>query len=122
MSPLTANHRTKSAEPGLAADANSAERQRIAKAIDQAQRAQAGLLLASIGAERVAPEQDTATKTTVEQTQPFKAHPYLLPRGAPPQLVSQAMEQALAKYQSTLQQRNTATTAASPRATPTPIQ
>lgn len=98
----------------------AAERQRIAQSIDRARQAQAGLLLANVAAERQSSKQATETKSeptdalAVSQVQPFRSHPYLLPRGAPPELVSRAMEQALAKYQATLQQRATPAPVAAP--------
>lgn len=110
VSPLTAVHRTQAAEQAQPDPA--ADRQRIAQSIERAQKAQAGLLLANVGADKPAATQapteknETADAAAEVQNQPFKPHPYLLPRGAPPEMVSRAMEQALAKYQTTLQQRN----------------
>ena len=117
VSPMTAVHRVHSRpahslkEQSVTAE-RSAENLRIAKAIEQAQQAQAGLLLANLGAEtNLGAEskdqpRNAGNLIALQQAQPFKAHPYLLPRGAPPQLISRAMEQALAKYQATLQQRS----------------
>ncbi|MDA0651651.1 MAG: hypothetical protein O3C49_00045 [Proteobacteria bacterium] len=124
VSPLTAIHRPRSRQPQLQHGIvdRSAENQRIAKAIEQAQRAQAGLLLANLEADKTEKPIDTADKAPIQQIQPFKSHPYMLPRGAPPQLIGRAMEQALAKYQTTLQQRSGAITAATPRSAPAPIQ
>jgi len=122
VAPLSAVHRVNTRQPQTSTANHAAESQRIAAAINQAQRAQAGLLLASLGADRVDQTDESGDKTTAKQIQPFKAHPYLLPRGAPPQLISRAMEQALAKYQTTLQQRGAATTAASPRSVPAPVR
>jgi hypothetical protein len=118
VSPLTAVHRPLSRQPQQQLQHGiidrSAENQRIASAIEQAQRAQAGLLLANLEADRTEKPIDTSDKALTQQIQPFKSHPYMLPRGAPPQLISRAMEQALAKYQTTLQQRSGAITAATP--------
>lgn len=107
VSPLASVHRVHSRHPNpVTADRNE-ENERIAKAVEQAQRAQAGLLLASLGIEPEAAGQVNERGSAIAaQPQPFRAHPYLLPRGAPPQLVSRAMEYALAKYQATIQQRN----------------
>ncbi len=122
VAPMTAVHRVNSRQLQPVTADRSAESQRIAEAIEQAQRAQAALLLANLGADRADQPRDAGNRTTAQQVQPFKAHPYLLPRGAPPQLISRAMEQALAKYQTALQQRSGATTAASPRSTPVPVR
>ncbi len=127
VAPMTAVHRVHSRQvhsrlvQPVATD-RGAESQRIAKAIEQAQRAQAGLLLANLGAESADQPRDAGNRTTAQHVQPFKAHPYLLPRGAPSQLISRAMEQALAKYQTTLQQRSGAIMAAAPRTTPAPVR
>lgn len=99
-----------------ASDADAAaERRRIAQSIEQAQRAQATLLLASLGAERptsTADESDDGKTplagTAAPEPQPFRPHPYLLPPGASPEMVNRAMERALDRYQATLQQRNAA--------------
>ena len=119
------------AAPQAAVD-SAAERQRLAQAIEHARRAQAGLLLASIEADREAAgaslagesesEDGSAGRAETDPAQPFRSHPYMLPPGAPPQLVSRAMEQALLRYQALLQQRNAAATAAAPRATPAPVR
>ncbi len=122
VAPMTAVHRVHSRQAQPVTADRGAESQRIAEAIEQAQRAQAALLLANLGADRADQPRDAGNRTTAQQVQPFKAHPYLLPRGAPPQLISRAMEQALAKYQTALQQRSGATTAASPRSTPVPVR
>jgi hypothetical protein len=115
VSPLTAIHRVHSQpQPTLSSAATSeqnAESQRIAKAIELAQRAQAGLLLASLGAVGSDKPQDNTDRAALQPAQPFEAHPYMLPRGAPPQQISRAMEQALAKYQLTLQRQATPTNA-----------
>ena len=89
---------------GAAAD-DRAERRRIAGAIEQARRAQAGLLLANLGAENALQANSGKERPPIQENQPFRNHPYLLPRGAPAQLISRAMEQALAKYQATRQQQ-----------------
>jgi hypothetical protein len=127
VAPLTAVHRVHSrpahvqqAQP-VTAD-REAESQRIAKAIELAQRSQAGLLLASLGADSAEQPRDAGDRRSPQPVQPFKAHPYLLPRGAPPQLISRAMEQAMAKYQATLQQRSGAINAAPAGPTLAPIQ
>lgn len=118
VSPLAAVHRTQAAEqarPDL-----DAERQRIAEAIQRAQQAQTGLLLANVGADKppaseaIAKNAAPTNEAEKAQGQPFRSHPYLLPRGAPPELVSRAMEQALAKYQATIQQRNAPLPVAAP--------
>jgi hypothetical protein len=118
VAPMTAIHRVRSRpahteqqysgqlQPAM--DSQGAQNQRIAKEIEKAQRAQAGLLLANLGAEFADRPRSEADQVTERQNQPFEAHPYLLPRGAPPQMISRAMEQALAKYQATLQQRSSA--------------
>jgi hypothetical protein len=117
------------AAPATAPDA-AAERQRIATAIEKAQRAQAGLLLASIEADRAATKRldkdgeasSARAATDAERTQPFRSHPYMLPPGAPPHLIGRAMEQALNRYHVMLQQRNAGTTAAAPRPAPAPVR
>lgn len=124
VSPLTAIHRPRERQPQLQHGTvdRSAENQRIAKAIEQAQRAQAGLLLANLEADKTEKPIHTADKAPIQQIQPFKSHPYMLPRGAPPQLINRAMEQALAKYQTTLQQRSGAITPAAPYSAPAPVR
>jgi hypothetical protein len=116
---------TAKAPPQPAPDA-AAERRRVAQAIEQAQRAQAWLLLASIEADRTATRQagdgSDADDADAGPAQPFRQHPYMLPPGAPPQLISRAMEQALLRYQSMLQQRETGAPAAAPRAAPAPVR
>ena len=122
VAPMSAVHRVTSRQPQIQTADRNAESQRIAKAIDQAQRAQAGLLLANLGADQSDQPREANERTAPQQVQPFKSHPYLLPRGAPPELISRAMEQALAKYQANLQQRSGAITAASPRSMPAPVR
>ena len=106
VSPLSTVHRIYSQQPQALPQTLSTERSadspRIAAAIEQAQRAQAGLLLARLGAEKSDLAKEAGKLATAQQTQPFKAHPYLLPRGAPPQLIGRAMEQAMAQYQATM--------------------
>ena len=127
VSPMTAVHRIRS-KPVHSRQAQptntdrAAESQRIAKAIEHAQRAQAGLLLANLGADGADQPRHASNRPATQQVHPFKAHPYLLPRGAPPQLISRAMEQALVKYQTNLQQRSGAIIAASPQSTPAPVR
>lgn len=120
VAPLTAVHRTQAAAAEAAQPDSAAETRRIAQSIDRARQAQAGLLLANVGAEnpssKTEPDPSGAvTSSAADQIhQPFRSHPYLLPRGAPPEMVSRAMEQALAKYQATLQQRNQPTPIVAP--------
>ncbi|MBT5049270.1 MAG: hypothetical protein HOM58_12290 [Rhodospirillaceae bacterium] len=133
ISPLAAVHRTQQAAPEQTATEQTmpdpaAERQRIAQSIEKARQAQAGLLLANVAAEKPEPSTKPDAKNAPaiaaapEQSQPFRSHPYLLPRGAPPELVSRAMEQALARYQATLQQRTAPTPVAAPVPTPAPAR
>jgi len=122
VAPMTAVHRVHSRQAQPVQTDRGADSQRIAMAIEQAQRAQAGLLLASLGADSADQKRGADNPAAIQQIQPFKAHPYLLPRGAPPQLISRAMEQALAKYQAAMQQRSGATKAAAPSPLPVPVR
>jgi hypothetical protein len=126
VSPMSAIHRihtpTSQPQPVTHATDRSAENQRIAKAIEQAQRAQAGLLLANLGAENKGETKTDEPSVTAPQAQPFQAHPYMLPRGAPPELISRAMEQAMAKYQAAIQQRSGQPQMILPQAAPMPAK
>ena len=108
VSPLTAVHRVQnqSAPEIPATTTENKQSQRISQAIERAQKAQAALLVASLGNSPVENKVDDSGNEKPQDVQPFSSHPYLLPQGAPPQLISRAMEQALAKYQATLQQRH----------------
>jgi hypothetical protein len=125
VAPLAAVHRTQAAATEPARPDPSAERQRVEQAIERARQAQAGLLLANISADNPAGQQAAepagalAETAKVDQRQPFRSHPYMLPRGAPPELVNRAMEQALAKYQATLQQQSPPPAVATPVIRPT---
>lgn len=111
---IQAIQRSPAQENQAAATNGNADRIRINRAIEAAQRAQAGLLLANLGVEKVDQASEADRQTEQEKNQPFQSHPYMLPRGAPPELINRAMEQALEKYQSVLQKRNATTTTASP--------
>jgi len=122
VSPMMAVHRIHSPQPQPPSADRTAESRRIALAVEQAQRAQAGLLLANLGVDNPDPPRGGGDQANVAQFQPFKAHPYMLPHGAPPQLISQAMERALAKYQAALQQRAGTVPVAAPQPLPAPVR
>jgi hypothetical protein len=93
---------------GQAASNAVSDKKRLSSAILEAQRAQTGLLLANLGATAnsttASTENDKRNGSTKAQPAPapvtpfFKPHPYMLPRGAPPGLVTKAMEHALERY------------------------
>jgi len=96
--------------PGPRADAKpaSADSKRIAAEIDAAQRAQTGLLLASLGGgatplPSAGMAGDDGARTGGDKRRqpadPFQNHPFIPPPGASPAWVGKAMEQALVKYQ-----------------------
>ena len=102
---------TSGAQPGTGprADAKpaSADSKRIAAEIDAAQRAQTGLLLASLGGSATPlPSAGMAGDdgarnggdNSRQPADPFQNHPFIPPPGASPAWVGKAMEQALAKY------------------------
>lgn len=107
---------------GKGADAAEAARDRIAREIAQAQRAQAGLLIASLQADGAAAaltaSGDDRSKTASSATAagatsasplpalPFRSHPYMLPRGAPAHMVADSMERALQRYHRNLPQQS----------------
>jgi hypothetical protein len=102
------------ATTGPRADAatTNADSKRIAAEIAAAQRAQTGLLLASLaGSAAPLPSAGTASNGDKQQADgksaqtadPFRNHPFLPPPGASPAWVSKAMEQALAKYRQSQQ-------------------
>lgn len=118
--------RRESAVPAAAAkneraDAAETARARLAREIAAAQRAQAGLLIASLqadgaaasltapGSDRTGPARPAAGEKAAEaapaQAIPFRGHPYMLPRGAPADLVANTMERAVQLYHHSLQQQ-----------------
>jgi hypothetical protein len=105
------------------ADADAA-RLRIQQWIEKAQRAQAGLLLASVAAEPSATtrtEDGDGAEAVTSPAQPFRSHPYMLPPGAPPEMVNKAMAQALNRYEAILKQRQAVATSAAPRPAAAPV-
>ncbi len=116
----------KSANAAPAADAASA---RIARKIAEAQRAQAGLLIANLQAAGAVPPlsassdeaggergTEAARGEAVPAPMPFSKNPYMLPPNAPSSLVAKTMERALQRYQQGLQRQ----TAAVPPTLPPP--
>ena len=119
-----ATGRVEKTQPAPSAEA-AAERRRIAQAIEQARRAQAGMLLASVAAESSAARTNGGkpdARSGAGETQPFRSHPFMLPPGAPPDMVNKAMAQALDRYEAILRQRTAAATPADPRAIAAPVQ
>lgn len=104
-----------------AADERTAERQRIAETLARARSQQAALLLASVAPASGAGTDDADDKDAAKQQtgaaaptpaaasphpgDPFRSHPFMLPPGASPEMISRAMEQALEKYHRGLQAR-----------------
>lgn len=109
-----ANAKTANAKTAGAKTADS-DSKRIAAEIAAAQRAQTGLLLASLAGSATTPSSglagDDGSKKSDERgtnpADPFKNHPMLPPSGASPAWVSRAMEQALMKYRRSQQLRQT---------------
>ena len=106
---------------------NDAANAGLAERIAQAQRAQAGLLAASLNAslnadgvtEALSDEggeaaAGTADSSFVREPMPFRSHPYMLPHNAPSNLVIQTMERALQRYHQSVQRQ------AEPPPTPSP--
>ena len=103
---------------------------RVAREIAAAQRAQAGLLLASLQAEGAAKQLTASGDKTGQEAEgvavaplptapmPFRSHPYMLPPGAPSSLVASTMERALQRYHQGLQRQTAPTPAMVPAATP----
>lgn len=103
------------------AEKMAAERQRINDTIARARNQQAALLIANLmpsaaGAlmgrdddeSRSSHRNDPALFASAYATRtgdPFRSHPFMLPPGASPAMVSRAMEQALNKYQQGMQAR-----------------
>jgi hypothetical protein len=91
---------------------------RLTRQIAEAQRAQAGLLIANLQASGAVPpltSSDENAKAASEEGKanrnrsaslPFRSHPYMLPRGAPSSLVASTMERALQRYHQGLQRQN----------------
>ncbi len=113
------------AQPAAAQQApppsESASKADLARRIAAAQRAQAGLLAASLQAdgvqqalsgadEKSAPAE--AGRSYAAEPLPFRNHPYMLPRNAPSSLVVQTMERALQRYHQGAQRQATAAPAA----------
>lgn len=105
------------------------ERMRIAKSIADAQRAQAGMLLASLGSYRGMEALNGAAKddrddidNTRESKDPFLAHPYALPQGASSAMMVKAMEKALNRYHQTRQQGYSGMTSAAPLGIPLAVR
>ncbi|MEE8445996.1 MAG: hypothetical protein V3S44_11645 [Alphaproteobacteria bacterium] len=118
--PVTAAETASSARE-TRAEKMAAERQRITETIARARNQQSALLIASLmpsaagaltgrdddGSES-SRRNDPALFTSANAKRtgdPFQPHPFMLPPGASPAMVSRAMEQALNKYQQGLQAR-----------------
>lgn len=113
--------------PGRPDRAGETASARVTREIAAAQRAQAGLLLASLQAEGVA-KQLTASGDEADQEaesaaiappptapMPYRSHPYMLPPGAPSSLVASTMERALQRYHQSLERQTP------PAPVPTPV-
>jgi len=79
--------------------------------IRHSRRPPTGPFLAKLGAGGADQPKDAGNRAATPQAQPFKSHPYLLPREVPPRLISQATEQVLEKYLAHLQQKGGTTPA-----------
>jgi hypothetical protein len=103
---------------------------RLARQIAEAQRAQAGLLIANLQAtgavSALTSSGDDAKTETGEGSEklnraeslPFRSHPYMLPPGAPSSLVASTMERALQRYHQGLQRQNAPVPTMAPAAAP----
>jgi hypothetical protein len=104
------------------------ERARIAKSISDAQRAQASLLLATLGSSRgmealnAISREDDNPESVPAAKDPFVSHPYALPEGASSAMIAQAMERALGRYNQTRQTDFSGLTSAAPRAIPLAVR
>lgn len=104
-----------------------AESRRIAAAVEDARRAQAALLLASLQGGVALPNAGTATEADGDDARakdraaadPFLRHPQIPPQGASSAWVNKAMERALERYQQTQQLQRGATPAN--RSVPAPV-
>ncbi|MPY71880.1 MAG: hypothetical protein GEU92_17570 [Alphaproteobacteria bacterium] len=109
-------------KPRPVVGSSPSEKARIAEAVERARRAQAAMLLANavdplpeIGADADAPDEKAkdAKPAAVSAAAPQAAqkparapvHPNMIPAGASPEWITQAMERALNKYEDTLRLR-----------------
>jgi hypothetical protein len=98
--------------------ASPSEKARIAEAVERARRAQAATLLASTvdalpeaaadadAADEKAEDAKPAAAAPARKPAPQPVHPNMIPAGASPQWLAQAMERALNKYEDTLRLRS----------------
>ena len=136
-SPAPARATAAAEQPARTDRAGETASARVAREIAAAQRAQAGLLLASLQAEGAAKQLTASGEETDREAEsaavappptapmPFRSHPYMLPPGAPSSLVASTMERALQRYHQSLQRQTPPAPAvmpppATPAAAPAP--